>query len=390
MNYRTNTVIAKDALIRPREWPAVIARAMDQVMDVGKQAAGMQEWLSTVEERHEAGKLLADALLADSCALLVGEEIRSHPDAAALIHGIDLLMRGCGHAEEGRDGRNMIPEGMNAQALSVIFSNLRASVGDLFLQAVKGDLDTLLLIGSDPLGDGLFPLEAEAAMDKVSLVQVGAIRGKISRYASVILPAAAYSEVDGSFINVEGRVRVASHPIRSLGQERPLWKVMMRLLQALGQELPVTSLSELRSYISRSIPELSDAWKTGMENELILCNRRNPKAVCLPDNSWWQGFDLDIVSRYSMYREGMWARASALLAEAGQIFALDDLLVHPRTLQEAGLEVGEHQIRTPSGEFRFNIKVRDDVVPGVLFVGRRGIAAGLSSDVCAEIIGDEK
>ncbi len=390
MNYRTNTTIARDALIRPREWPGVIARAMDQVMDVGKQAAGMREWLAAVEDRHEAGKLLADALLSDSCALLVGEEIRSHPDAAALICGIDLLVRGCGHAEEGRDGRNLIPEGMNAQALSVIYSDIRTSVGDLCSQAANGDLDALLLIGSDPLGDGLFPCEAEAAMEKVPLVQVGAIRGKISKYAAVILPAAAYSEVDGSFINVEGRVRVARHPIRAVGQERPLWKVMLRLLQALDKELPVTNLAELRNYVSQSLPELSEAWEPRMENELILSNRRNSKAAYLPDDSWWQGFDLDVISRYSMYREGMWSRASALLTEAGRIFALDDLLVHPRTLREAGLEPGEHSVRTPNGEFRFNIGVRDDVVPGVLFIGRRGIAAGLSSDVCAAIRGDDK
>jgi len=390
MNYRTNTTIAKDALIRPREWPSVIARAMDQVMDVGKQAAGMKEWLAAVEGRHESGKLLADALLADSCALLVGEEIRCHPDAAALIHGIDLLMRGCGHAEDDCDGRNMIPEGMNAQALSVIYCDIRTSVGDLCLQAANGELDALLLIGSDPLGDGLFPREAEAAMQKVPLIQVGAIRGKVSKFASVILPAAAYSEVDGSFINVEGRVRVARQPIRSVGQERPLWKVMMRLLQALGKALPVINLSELRDYIGLSLPELSGAWEPGMENELILSNRRDTKAVYLPDDSWCQKFDLDVVSRYSMYREGMWSRASALLAEAGEIFALDDLLVHPHTLQEAGLATGDHEIRTPNGLFRYNINVRDDVVPGVLFVGRRGVAGDLSSDVCADICGDDR
>ncbi len=390
MNYRTNASLTKDALIRPRDWAAVIARAMDQVMDVGKQAAGMKEWLAKVKDRHESGKLLADALLGDSCALLVGEEIRSHPDAAALIHGIDLLMRGCGHAEEDHDGRNLIPEGMNAQALSAIFGDVRTSVGELFGQAVNGNLDALLLIGSDPLGDGLFPLEAKAALEAVPLVQVGAIRGRISNHAEVILPAAAYSEVDGSFINMEGRVRVARQPIRSLGQERPLWKVMMRLVQVLDRDLPATTLSELRGHVSKYLPELSRAWDAGVEYEPILSPRRTPKAIALPDDHSHKDAGLDLISRYSMYREGPWSRASRLLSEAGRIFALADLLVHPQTLQEAGLSEGVHSIRTPHGVFKFHIGTRNDVVPGVLFVGRRGDAADLSSETCVLAIGDKK
>lgn len=390
MNYRANIPIAKDALIRPRDWAAVIARAMEQVMDVGKQAAGMKEWLAGAEERHESGKLLADALLGGSCALLIGEEIRSHPDAAALIHGIDLLMRGCGHAEEGMDGRNLIPEGMNSQALSAIFGDVRTSVGELFCQATKGELDVLLLIGSDPLGDGLFPVEVKAALNKVSLVQVGAIRGKVSDYAEVILPAAAYSEVDGSFINMEGRVRVAAQPIKSTGQERPLWKVMMRLVQVMGEALPATTLVELRKHVSKFLPELSQAWAVGAEHELILSTRRNSKAVYLPEYPCSTKSGLDLISRYSMYREGPWPRASRLLAEGGDLFALDDLLVHPQTLKEAGLIEGEHSIHTANGEFRFHIGSRDDVVPGVLFVGRRGKASDLSSQVCVQAIGDKK
>ena len=99
MNYRTNMELGNDAIIRPRDWASVIARAMDQVTELGKTAAGMDVWCEAVSDRHESGKILADALMSETCALLVGEEIRSHADAAALIHGLDLLMRACGHAE---------------------------------------------------------------------------------------------------------------------------------------------------------------------------------------------------------------------------------------------------------------------------------------------------
>jgi NADH-quinone oxidoreductase subunit G len=385
MNYRTNTTVSKDALIRPRDWPAVIARAMQQVMDINKGAAGMDAWLARVPERHEAGKLLADALLAGSCALLVGEEIRGHSDAAALIHGIDLLMRATGHGESGNDGRNLIPEGMNAQLLSAVFGDVRTSVGDLLRAAEAGELDALVLVGSDPLGDGLFPMEARRVLGHIPLVQVGAISGQIAQFADVQLPAAAYAEVEGTFINMEGRVRVADKPLRSLGEERPLWKVMMRLADALGaDEVPVVSLEELRAESVRYLPALKDVFDDKTDAAWRMPVARNKHAVALPSDAA-PVMELDVVSRFSLYREGAWARASALLREAGELFCLPDVLVHPDTLKTLGLEEGPCVIRTGSGEYTHHVGVREDVTPGVLFVAKRGGAGDLSSESVASM-----
>jgi len=388
MNYRTNMDISNDAIIRPRDWPAVIARAMEQVRDLGKTAAGFDAWLASTPERHEAGKILADALMADSCALLVGEEVRADNDAAALISGLDLLMRACGHAEPGQDGRNLIPEGMNTQVLAASYADVRISAGEMFAAAEAGELDTLILIGSDPVGDGLFPTGAAKALEKVKLIQVGAISGKIGAQADVQLPAAAYAEIEGTFVNMEGRIRVASDPIRSLGQERPLWKVMMRLVQVMGGDVPVVSLDELREEVARRVPAMATAWSETTQDALLLAPGRDRKAVFTPAaNS--EAYALDVVSRYSMYREGMWVRASELLSEAAGLHALDDVLVHPDTLKAVGLEAGELSVDSVLGSSRCSVGVRDDVSPGVLFIARRGVAGGLSDLSAANLTGGQ-
>jgi len=386
MNYRTNMKLGNDAIIRPRDWPAVIARAMQQVLDLGKTAAGIEEWLAAVPDRHEAGKVLADALMGDGCALIVGEEIRSHADAAALIYGLDLLMRACGHTEEGADGRNLVPEAMNAQLLSSVFGDMRTSAGDLFASAAAGKLDALVLIGSDPVGDGLFPSAAKAAFEKVPVIQIGAIAGGIGSSAEVKLPVASYAEIDGTFINMEGRVRVAMQPLRSLGQERPLWKVMMRLVQGMGGEVPVVNMAELREKTAAYVPVLAEVWKGASLDEVLAPVARNRGAEVLP-GKLDESFDLDLVSRYSMYREGMWARASDLLLAAGRLHALDDVIVHPETLAAMGLSAGENTVRTFLGEQVFHIGVREDVSPGVLFVAKRGVAGDLSDVTAASIVG---
>ncbi len=388
MYYRTDAEITNDALIRPRDWPAVIARAMQQVIEMGKTAAGMKEWMAKVNDRHEAGKLLADALLADSCALLVGEEIRGHADAAALIHGLDLLMRACGHAEEDKDGRNLIPEGMNAQVLSAVFGDVRTSAGELFDAASRGEIDTLLLIGSDPAGDGLFSAKAKSVLGRIPLVQVAAISGEISQFANVMLPAAAYSEVEGSFINMEGRVRVANTPLKSMGQERPLWKVMMRLAQAVGADIPAVNMEELRAAVKRFLPDMAKAWEANKVDSFMMPVARNRDTGLLPKPVPGDK-GLDLVSRYSLYREGPWARASENLTEAGKLHAMDDVIVHPDTLAAAGLSAGKIKVRTDAGEFEYEVGTRTDVSPGVMFVAKRGVAGDLSGEIHVTLAGGQ-
>ncbi|OIQ00662.1 MAG: NADH dehydrogenase (quinone) subunit G [Zetaproteobacteria bacterium CG2_30_46_52] len=393
MHYRTNSEIANDALVRPRDWYAVIARAMDQLKVLGKTAAGMDEWMGKVEARHEAGKLLADALLADTCALLVGEEIRSHEDAAALIHGLDLLMRAAGHAEEGQDGRNLLPSGMNAQLLSAMFNGTRTAAGEVFAAAIAGELDTLLLIGSDPIGDGLFSRKAKEALAKVDLLQVGSISGDMVGLADIKLPAAAYSEIEGTFINMEGRVRVAENPLRSLGEGRPLWKVMMRLIQALGHDVPAVNLTEMREHVLTMAPDftaLKDIWFAGKAQEDFIPAQRNRKNVFLPNVAKMNAAKgLDVVGRYSMYKEGAWVRASKLLAEAGRIHALDDVIVHPDTLAEMKLQAGDLTIMSNVGAERFTVGTRTDVSPGVVFVSKRGTAGDISGETSVDLGGGQ-
>jgi NADH-quinone oxidoreductase subunit G len=88
-----------------------------------------------------------------------------------------------------------------------------------------------------------------------------------------------------------------------------------------------------------------------------------------------------------MYREGAWARASKFLEEAGHIHALDDVLVHPDTLKEAGLSEGECTIRTASGDYQFYIGVREDVAKHVIFIAKRGVAGDLSCETMASLGG---
>ncbi len=185
-----------------------------------------------------------------------------------------------------------------------------------------------------------------------------------------------------------GRLRKADTPVQTASEEaRPLWKIMMRLVQAMGSDIPAVSIDELRTHCSRMLPGLEQGWQTTERDAWLMPTPRNRNSAPLPAQQKSLK-PLDVVSRYSMYREGLWARASVLLVDAGKLHCLADVIVHPETLHQLGISPGDAiNVRTYSGEQSYHIGVRDDVSPGVLFVARRGVAGALSSDSEAELVG---
>jgi NADH-quinone oxidoreductase subunit G len=153
---------------------------------------------------------------------------------------------------------------------------------------------------------------------------------------------------------------------------------MMRLVQAMDADVPVINLDELRAQVARMAPQLDGVWSA--EGDIVISTARNKDAVYLPAKKPFG--PLDVVSRYSLYREGAWARASKLLLEAGRLHALDDVIAHPDTLP-----AGEQTVKAASGNIKVNVGNRTDVAPGVLFVAKRGVAGDLSSELTVDVEG---
>jgi len=81
--------------------------------------------------------------------------------------------------------------------------------------------------------------------------------------------------------------------------------------------------------------------------------------------------------------------ASDLLSEAGRIHAMDDVIVHPDTLANLNLEQGKLVVVAGSEEAEYEVGLRTDVSPGVIFVSKRGTAGDLSNVTTAELKGGQ-
>ena len=76
--------------------------------------------------------------------------------------------------------------------------------------------------------------------------------------ADVILPGAAYTEKNGTYVNLEGRVQRSNKAIFAPGDAREDWSILRALSDVLGKTLPFDSFEELRMKMSLDHPELEE------------------------------------------------------------------------------------------------------------------------------------
>ncbi len=70
----------------------------------------------------------------------------------------------------------------------------------------------------------------------------------------MILPAAAYTEKAGLYVNMEGRVQRGQRAVFPKGQAREDWAILRALSDTLGAKLPYDSLGALRAKLMADHP----------------------------------------------------------------------------------------------------------------------------------------
>ena len=128
-----------------------------------------------------------------------------------------------------------------------------SSVGALMLQAFNLNEDVtkneiLYLIGAD---------EIEIDKKDKFIIYQGSHASKNTKIADVVLPGAAYTEKDGLYVNLEGRVQSAFKASFPPGEAKEDWKILRALSEALGKPLKFNTLDQLRNKMFESYPQLS-------------------------------------------------------------------------------------------------------------------------------------
>ncbi|HRK65791.1 MAG TPA: molybdopterin-dependent oxidoreductase, partial [Terricaulis sp.] len=103
-------------------------------------------------------------------------------------------------------------------------------------EMLAGGLDTLLLLGVD-----------EVELPKAGTVIYLGTHGDAGAHrADIILPGAAYTEKDATWVNTEGRVQYGRRATFPKGEAKEDWAILRALSAVIGKTLPYDSLADLR------------------------------------------------------------------------------------------------------------------------------------------------
>jgi len=86
------------------------------------------------------------------------------------------------------------------------------------------------------------------------IVHIGHHGDKSAHAADVILPGAAFSEKDGTYVNTEGRVQYAEKAVFAPGEAREDWTILRALADAFGVDVGFDSFAELRAAMIAAVP----------------------------------------------------------------------------------------------------------------------------------------
>jgi len=120
-----------------------------------------------------------------------------------------------------------------------------------------GSLKALFLLGADEIDTSAFA--------DTFAIYVGTHGDRGVKHADVILPAAAYTEKHGTYVNLEGRVQLSEKAVDPPGDAREDWTIFRALSDVLGKTLPFNDLSEVRAAIAAEYRHLGEPGLTSFD-----------------------------------------------------------------------------------------------------------------------------
>jgi len=199
-------------------------------------AAGRHGWSETLKA-------------AKNPMLILGQGALRRPDGAAILALARQLAESAGMVREGWNGFNVLhlaaarvgglDLGFVPQAGGRDLSGIIAGCG-------VGEIDVVYLLGADEID--------MRRLGKAFVIYQGHHGDAGARRADVVLPGAAYTEKDATYVNTEGRVQQGRRAVFPPGEAREDWAILRALSGALGHKLPFDTLGELRRRMSELNP----------------------------------------------------------------------------------------------------------------------------------------
>jgi NADH-quinone oxidoreductase subunit G len=227
----------------------LIGAEVDLTYPYAHLGAGPETLAKVADGFHEFAKTLQEA---KKPMIVVGQAALARPDGAAILALAAKAAKQAGALADGWNGFNVLHTAASRVAgldLGFVPGEGGLDVKGILEGTGKGDLDVVYLLGADELDMD--------RLGKAFVIYQGSHGDRGAHRADVILPGAAYTEKDGTYVNTEGRAQMTSCAIFPPGEAREDWKIVRALSAVLGRALPFDSLQELRGKMYAAHPHLA-------------------------------------------------------------------------------------------------------------------------------------
>jgi NADH-quinone oxidoreductase subunit G len=168
--------------------------------------------------------------------IILGAGALARDDGAAVLRASGKIAASLGVVRADWNGFNVLHAAASRVA-GLDMGFLPGAGGLNGFEMLRGGLDTLLLLGVD-----------EVALPKAGrVIYIGTHGDAGAHRADIILPGAAYTEKDATWVNTEGRVQYGRRATFPKGEAKEDWTILRALSGVMGKTLPYDSLRQLRA-----------------------------------------------------------------------------------------------------------------------------------------------
>lgn len=213
---------------------------------IGTDAKALEDLL---KGNHPFSQMLKDA---KHPIIILGNAVLKRADAQSIQHTILAYLSQIGGIREDWIGYNILHTAASrVAALDMGFYPKKEKHGieGMKKAAQKGSLKVLYLLDADEV-------DLEPFFKNTFIIYQGHHGDRGASAADVVLPGAAYTEKNGTYLNMEGRSQIGIQALFPPGQAKEDWKILRALSQEIGLTLPFNTFEELRKKMYEEYPSL--------------------------------------------------------------------------------------------------------------------------------------
>lgn len=258
--------------------------------------------LSEIEKgSHEFCKLLS---LAKNPMLIIGQDALMRNDSDSILALASKIAEKFNMIRNDWNGFNVLHRAAaRVGGLDVGFVPKRGGKDtyQILEQAENGNIEVVYLLGADEIDT--------SKLENTFVIYQGHHGDRGVHVADVILPGAAYTEKNATYVNTEGRVQRTNLAVFPPGEAKEDWLIIKDLSQHLGVALAYDSLYDVRKKLNTIGPQFRN-YDQVIKNKWIPidCNEINLSDV---------PFSL---KEYNFYMTDPISRASKIMADCTKAF----------------------------------------------------------------------